>query len=221
MRITTKAIFDIETGALLHWEGFDFEGEVAQARRKKKDPYEETARKREEEAHRISQEELALKRGAISETTPALEQYYGGGGDVRQTPFYRSLLTTGIEDTSRAYDRALVATRRRAQTAGFGYEQPATIGSEGALEQERARELARVPREAVLQATEPQFRAIGMRTGQAGLYQPLGYTGAATRYLGMGANIAEQRRQRRLAWFKAISSVGMKAASAFTGGKGE
>lgn len=153
----------------------------------------------------FAKQEQAKRDAAVEETLPSLRQYFG---PVKESPFYRSLLTTGLESTSKAYDQANVAVRRKAQLAGYGYEQPATQGSEQAVEAERARELAAVPREALVQATDPQFRAIGLRTGQAGLFDPLGA-------FGLQANLEEGRRRRRSSLWSALANLGGTVAGGY------
>lgn len=89
-------------------------------------------------------------------------------GPVQQSPFYKALLTQGTEGTSNAYNQARSNMRARANQAGFGYTQPVEQGGENQLDAAEASSLARVPDEAMLEATGPALSAAG-QTGQMGM----------------------------------------------------
>lgn len=152
---------------------------------------------------------------ALGKTEGGLAQYEG---PLEGTAFYRAQVRRGTEATASAFDRSRVAMRRRANVAGMGYEQPATIGSEGAIEQGRAAALSRVPGEAAVATAPLQMQALGLRTQQAGIYQPLGYESAALGYAGLGLEAQELRKKRQAALWRSIAKLGLTAASPFTGG---
>ena len=177
--------------------------------------FERLAQRREAELSRTAAGERRGRDVALGETGPGLAQYYG---PLEDTAFYRGQVRRGTEATSRAFDQSRVAMRRRARGAGMGYEQPASIGSEGAIEQRRASALSQVPTRAALATAPLQMQALGMRTQQAGLYSPLGYEGAALGYSGLGFEAFEARKRRKAAMWRSIAKVGLQAASPFTGG---
>lgn len=89
-------------------------------------------------------------------------------GPVNQSPFYKSLLATGIQDTSNAYQNARSNMRQQANAAGFGYNQPVTQGADNQLQAREASDMARVPMEAELGAAPLSLQAAG-QTGSMGM----------------------------------------------------
>jgi hypothetical protein len=89
-------------------------------------------------------------------------------GPVQQSPFYKALLTTGIQNTSNAYDTATSNMRQRANAAGFGYNQPVEQGAENQVRQQETSALANVPQQATIAATQPALAAAG-QTGAMGM----------------------------------------------------
>jgi hypothetical protein len=89
-------------------------------------------------------------------------------GPVNQSPFYKSLLTTGIQDTSNAYQNARSSMRQNANAAGFGYAQPAAQGADNQLQAQEASALASVPQQAMLGAAPLSLQAAG-QTGNMGM----------------------------------------------------
>lgn len=102
-------------------------------------------------------------------------------GPVQQSPFYKALLTSGIESTSNAYDQARANTAQRAQMAGFGYSQPITQGADNQLAAREAETQASLPREAMLETAPLTMRAaedtIGIGRDKAGMGQAYGQQG--------------------------------------------
>jgi hypothetical protein len=103
-------------------------------------------------------------------------------GPVNQSPFYKSLLTSGIQDTSNAYQNARSSMRANANAAGFGYAQPATQGADNQLQAQEAFALANVPQQAMLGAAPLSLQAAG-QTGNMGM----GYGSQGTSLLGANA----------------------------------
>jgi hypothetical protein len=126
----------------------------------------------------ISAEERKKRDAKIGTTDPYLDSFLGP--DIEHTPFYKTLNRLGTEATSRKFDDARTADRKRGQMAGFGYEQPASQASQTAIDVDEAEAMSRVPGEAMLQATDPGFKAASLKTSQAGLFSPVPYFSAAT-----------------------------------------
>ena len=124
-------------------------------------------------------------------------------GPVQQSPFYKALLTTGIEDTSNAYQNAKANTTARARAAGFGYEQPVTQGAQSQMDQAEASALARVPQNATIAATQPALTAA---EGSAGLGLGLG-----NQAQGWNKSAYDMNRQRG-SWWDTLMKVGQGVA---------
>ena len=177
--------------------------------------YEQISRRRMLDLFKKGTMEGQARDVALGKTEGGLAQYEG---PLEDTAFYRAQVRRGTEATARSFDQSRVAMRGRARSAGFGYEQPASIGSEGAIEQGRAAALSRVPGEAAIATAPLQMRAIGLRTQQAGIYQPLGYEAAALGQQQFGLQAQELRKRRKTSLWRSIAKVGLTAASPFTGG---
>ena len=134
-------------------------------------------------------------------------------GPVEQSPFYKALLTTGTESTSRAYDRARANTARRAQMAGFGYEQPVTQGAQTQVDAEEASALAQVPQNSLVRASQPALQAGGVAQNTA-----MGYGNQEMDALSMADQMQQRRRRGTQGLFSAIANVAPYAAAPFTGG---
>lgn len=89
-------------------------------------------------------------------------------GPVQQSPFYKALKTSGLEQTSSAYNNARSNMRQQAKSAGFGYAQPATQGADDQLQSQEAGALAQVPGQALTEATQPALAA-SAQTGGMGM----------------------------------------------------
>lgn len=80
-------------------------------------------------------------------------------GPVQNSPFYKSLLTTGIQNTSNAYQNAASNTRANAAAAGFGANQPVAQGANNQLQAQEASALAQVPQTAMTEAAPLSLQA--------------------------------------------------------------
>lgn len=89
-------------------------------------------------------------------------------GPVQNSPFYKSLLTTGIQNTSDAYQNAAANTKARANAAGFGYNQPVAQGADNQLQAQETSALAKVPQTAMAEAAPLSLEAAG-QSGQMGM----------------------------------------------------
>lgn len=174
----------------------------------------------ETEGYRISAEERAKRDKLINGTQPALKDFYTlqPNGETR---FQHALKVTGLESTNRAYEAGETSQRQKANMAGFGYTSPTAVGSDEALENEKDRELARVPVQAKIDATGPEFTAIGLTNQQASQYQGAPYFGAAagaeSNRLNDSTKLYMDEQQRRAGLWKALSKVGLMGASFIPG----
>lgn len=112
------------------------------------------------------------KQGKLTDTAQGTFSQFEG--PVAQSPFYKALLTTGIQNTSNAYQNARSNMRAKAAAAGFGYAQPVTQGADNQMDAAEASDLARVPNEAMIAAAPLSMKAgedtagMGMGYGQQG-----------------------------------------------------
>lgn len=86
-------------------------------------------------------------------------------GPVQNSPFYKALLSTGIQDTSDAYQTAQSNLQAKANNAGFGYSSPTSTGANSQLQGQETSALAQVPQTAMLEATQPALTAAGDTAG--------------------------------------------------------
>lgn len=199
--ITTKLVTDIETGAVLERTGFWYAGPIAEAKPGKSDP--------QKAAEAASAADRA-KQGQLTDTAQGtLGQFEG---PVDQSPFYKALLTQGTEATSNAYQNAQQNVRARAKQAGFGYEQPVEQGAEAGIQAQEAGALARVPGEALLEASGPALSAAG-QTGSMGM-------GYGQQGLGYNTNAGNMEARRVSFWDKLLQSgqAAAKDAALASGG---
>lgn len=133
-------------------------------------------------------------------------------GPVQQSPFYKSLLTTGTEGTSNAYQNVMTNTRARANQAGFGEQQPVTQGAETQVAAQEAKDLAAQPNKALLEASEPALQAAGQT---AGMGTQLG--NEAVGYSGQQVDLEKQYQQQEQQWgqglFNSLLGVGTDIAT--------
>lgn len=162
--------------------------------------------KAQNKADTLSQQEMNKRDTNVGDVNKKLG-YFEGNGDPTSSGLYKSLLTTGTEATSDAYANANANMNRKANMAGFGYEQPVTQGANAELGAEEAKSMARVPGEALQQTINPEMQAIGMQEGESSLYQPLGYFNTY-------ANLANARDQRSSAMWNNLLSSSLGAAGA-------
>lgn len=125
-------------------------------------------------------------------------------GPVQKSPFYKALKTAGIESTSRAYDNARADMREKANLSGFGYNQPVEQGADRELSAAESSALARVPSEAMLEATGPALSAAGATAGIG-----RGYGADATSYFGDATQMDINRRRSGL--FSSLLGLGSLA----------
>jgi len=153
---------------------------------------------------KVAEQQDAVSTGNAADfTKPAQSTLSQFEGPVQQSPFYKALLTTGTEATSRAYENAKANTAARARAAGFGYEQPVAQGAQSQMDAQEASALARVPQEATIAATQPALQAASTGAGAG-----LGWENTA-----QGWNDAAYRMNRqRGSWLDTLMKVGQGVA---------
>lgn len=110
-------------------------------------------------------------------------------GPVNQSPFYKAMLTTGIEGTSQAYDNARTNMKAKANAAGFGNAQPVSQGVDNQIDAQEAGAMADVPRQALLSAAPLSMQAAG-QTGSMGM----GYGSQGSGYDQQAGTLEMQRK---------------------------
>lgn len=161
---------------------------------------------RSEETFGISADERAGRDTAIGDTQPALQRYItpDAGG---MTPFRRALLQTRQEGFRASSDNLRSKLRQKANMAGFGHATPFAQGADTELEGRLSAEEGRIPAEVELDATAPEFEALGMRSDQAKIYNP-------DYYYGSGVQQEEAARERKGKLWRALIGAGGSIASA-------
>lgn len=161
--------------------------------------------------------EVGKQDETLGKMNPTLD-YYGGAPE--DSSLYKTLKTTGIESTNHAYDNAKAAVKLHGRVAGFGYEQPAMEASDSELEQSRAGDLSRVPREALSATIQPQLQAQSLRLGQAGQYGHTAdmFSGDSTAFFGAGNSAEQKRRQSDDELRRALSQALAQAGTAAIAG---
>jgi len=103
-------------------------------------------------------------------------------GPVQSSPYYQSLMATGTDATTNAYQNAQESERANANQAGFGAGQPVGATADTALQAQEAGALGRLPAQSAQQASQAALTAAGQTAGigESQGQQGLGYFGDAT-----------------------------------------
>lgn len=137
-------------------------------------------------------------------------------GPVQDSPFYKSLLTSGTEATSDAYDNATANMRAKANQSGFNYTQPAEQGAEAEIGGREAKAIGDLPSEAAQQASQAALTAAG-DTAQIGANQQQvgeGYTTGAV------VPLENQYQNAQNSFWKTLSSIPGTVTTAAAGAGG-
>lgn len=231
MRITTRVVTDIETGLVLEQDYYEYVGPVEECKGNKTDPYAQQASSisqqqldLENQQRQFANQETARAAGNQDQAQATLSQFEG---PVDQSPFYKALLTQGIESTSKAYQGAVASARSRAQQAGYGYSQPAENAAEGGIAAQGAESLAAQPGKALLGAAPMALEAAGQTASLGNSEAGAGVSSNAGASSSLaGANTSNQSAaqeqdlasKRKSGFFKTLAGVGLLAAAPFTGG---
>jgi len=220
LRVTTKAIFDIESGALLSWEGFNYAGPVAQCKGAKK-----SKRLAEEQLrlqNRLVQQQLALQRQftvpLIAATAPFLED--GGQGFTPEE--FAALQGEAIEGTSRRFEdierRLKVSLARRGAAGGLvpisGDFGRSIAGFNFARESQRAAGLRELNISNAMLRRSNFFNAANIRLGAAPTFSPGPFVSGAAGALSNRTRLAFKKSLGAQLGGAAIGAVG----GLFTGG---
>lgn len=161
----------------------------------------------ENKASTLTDQQMKDQKGVLDSTSPT-ENYYMGSGDPKSTGLYKSLLTTGLESTSDAYQGAKASTKANEEKSGYGYGSPASEGADREVNAAEAHDLAGVPNKATLGAVGPQLQATGMKQSQAGYYTP-------STYFGDQANLAQAYDKQKSSLWQSIAGIGANVADNF------
>lgn len=161
----------------------------------------------ENKASSLTDQQLADQKAALG-SAGKTEDYYQGSGGPQTTGLYKSLLTSGLESTSDAYQGAKSATKANEEKSGYGYASPASEGADREVNSAEAHDLAQVPDKALIQATGPQLQATGMKQAQAGYYNP-------STYFGDQANLAQAYDKQKSALWQSLAQIGGGIATSF------
>lgn len=178
------------------------------------------------QAQTLSEEERARRnamfQAAVGQLTPisqSLAAYYGPGG---MSKWKQGQIQTRRSATTGAFNDARAGARRRANVAGFGYEQPATQTDELNIENARASQLARIPGDVEAEAVPIAQNAAALGTQAAGAlagigasYDPMGYYGKAVDMTQLDKQIAQMEKDRRSSMWQNLLGIGSKIATSF------
>lgn len=131
-------------------------------------------------------------------------------GNTVDSPYYKSMLATSTDATTKAYDSAKASSRSRANAAGFGYTQPIAQGSENEINAREAGALAGLPAKAMEAVAPMQLEAAKAGTGiantEAGMGTALGSEATATE-VGAVTPMEMQYQNRRAQWASQLAKV--------------
>jgi len=189
---STKIVIDIGTGSIIDRDRVPYDGpwlELKPGRSK----VESTALSNSANDQAGEQSDYGTAQGTLSQFE----------GPVQDSPYYKSLVATGTDSTTQAYNNAQENARSAANQAGFGYEQPVTQGAESGVQAQEASALAQIPSQAAAQAAPLSLEAAG-QTANMGTQlgnQALGYFGDAT-------SLEEQYQQMQQAFLNQLENAG-------------
>jgi hypothetical protein len=128
-------------------------------------------------------------------------------GPVTSSPFYKSLLTTGTDATSQAYNNAQASNRAASNDSGFNYTSPNETGSENEIKGQEATAVGNLPAEAAAEAAP-------LAAGAAGETAGIGATqsGAAQGYNSQATGLEENYQNAQSGMWDAL--LGLPAAAA-------
>src|SRR5215831_17224257 len=161
----------------------------------------------EKGAEGISAQERGRGEGLVDTAQKTLS---GFEGPITESPYYKSLVATGTDATSRAYENAKAASAARAKAAGFGYGTPIGEATSRETEGAEARDLATVPTRAI-EATAPLELEAAGQTGKLGL----GEEGLGAEYFTKGVvPLEEQYMQRKKEFTDRLWDMGLAGVEA-------
>ena len=196
MRISTRVVIDIETGAVLAWEGFNYCGPVEEckgARKSKK-----LAEKQLALQNRLTQQQLALQRQFVSPLIAATAPFLEGGGQGFTPEEFAALQGQAIEGTSRRFSdiegRLKTSLARRGAAGGLtpisGDFTRSIAGFNFARESQRAAGLRELNISNAILRRSNFFNAANIRLGAAGVSSPAPFVSGAASALSNRTRLA-------------------------------
>jgi len=129
-------------------------------------------------------------------------------GPTTSSPYYKSLLATGTDATTNAYNNARSATAAKANASGFGESSPTITGANAQLNSQEASKLASLPAQAE-EATAPlQLQAAGTSANMANSEAGASNAGA----LGSG-QLQNQYDQMQQSFYNSLMGAGLGVLS--------
>lgn len=194
---STKVVIDIGTGEILERDRIPWDG-----------PWELLHQGRsplEGQAQSISEQNRQQQATDYGTAQGTLSQFEG---PVQDSPYYKSLVATGTDATSQAYESAKADQAAKARAAGFGYEQPVTQGAESGVAAQEAGALARIPAQAEEAAAPLALQAAGET---AGMGTALGSEGVG--YFNDATTLEEQYQKQQQGFMSKLWDVGSGVAA--------
>ena len=222
MRVYTRSVFDIETGALLESDSFEYAGPIVEC--KGPTGEEKALQASQTQFYNTMMAQQAQQFAGQSAILKSLQDAWGPilTGAAQKSPIETALRTQATEGTAAEYQKAMKATKGAMAARGMGQEVIPSGAEEQVLGGIGAAEAGKIS-EQQLGITSDLFKtATNVLSGAAGLYQPAQMAGQAT---GAGSAAFESAKtiQEQAAagspW-GAIGGILGGAASAFTGGFG-
>ncbi len=216
MKVTTRAIYDIETGALLHEEFFLYDGPVAECGSLKG-----RGRRREEKARakrladqqeRLAKEAEAVQRESRGRAEPFV-QSLEATAPGQLSPYSQATYASSLEDIIRTYRSLRESGLAALQRSGFARAPSGFRGSFMSTAARGEQEASGRAFRGALQDTYGQgLQALQYRSGQQQFYDP-------TRRIGAASDLGQRRYgMQDPSIFGDIMSAVSLAAAPFTGG---
>jgi hypothetical protein len=233
MKIYTKLVWDMASGDLLHEESFDYDGPVAQckgATREEKDLAAQQAAFYRTLTGSYNQQfagQAAILKSLQDAWAPILAagpSQEGFSAEERQ-----ALNTQAIEGTGQEYQKAIRATKEAMAARGGGQEDIGSGADQailGSIATTQAADAASKRLQIALNSRERGYQnfiaASKAMSGNASVYNPVGFAGAANQGGDSAFNSAKTIQEQNAAsspW-GAVGGILGGAASAFAGGFG-
>lgn len=177
MRITTKAVYDIATGDLLEWEGYEYDGPVALAgggpSASQRNAADSQSRLADEQAA-IARENQKQQQAQFAKIDPFATERLKNG-----LPFFNALTDFNSAENAQGYAPMRADILRSTNSMGdlpSGYRDAQL----NRLEAMRARDFDSGLKNALFANEQSKQDAARMLTGQAQLLNPLGYFSGAS-----------------------------------------
>lgn len=192
MKITTKAVYDWE-GNLLEWQGYEYDGPLAECKR---DKAKETAQNQMNLMNELTQKNLATQLGMVQPLVPSLQAEYQNptGFTPEMLAAMRSQM---IQNTGMMGNSAMNQAKQMLASRGLGGGQVPFSGMSGQIlgptammpALARSQGLNDINIQNAQSALANKWQAANMLGGYAGLFNPAPYVGGASSALGNLTNL--------------------------------